>query len=350
MEKILFKEYKTKSGHTLGHVILNRPKVLNVLDGEMAVAFKSRLQKWDEDPKLLAFFFEGAGDKGFCAGGDVKNLYYQIEEGEIKKAKTFFNQEYSLDLAIHEFSKPIVAWGNGILMGGGIGLFIGASHRLVTADTIMAMPEVRIGFFPDVGASYFLNRTPHNLGILLGMTGGTFSGADGIYLGFADFMASKNDKDSLLQSLRDFNWSGENSFSEVDKLVSSFVKKNKDQDSSIFNDSSILKPLCQKDSFEEFILSLDKETNSSWLEQIKKVFSSGSPLAAKIIWEQFKKTKTLSLKEVFEFEKNLACRFVDHGEFKEGVRALLVDKDQKPQWSYRSPLEVPCDVVESFFL
>ncbi|MES2745310.1 MAG: enoyl-CoA hydratase/isomerase family protein, partial [Bdellovibrionota bacterium] len=192
----------------IGRITLNSPKTLNALNLEIILLVQEILHRFERDPRIAAVFIDGSGDKAFCAGGDVKSIRQRIldmrERGQspVPLARVFFENEYKMDYAIHRYPKPVIVWGDGIIMGGGIGIAAGASHRIVTETTTLAMPEITIGLYPDVGASYFLPRMPGRVGLFLGMTAGRMKAADALYVNLADHFVPRANKQKLLQSLQ----------------------------------------------------------------------------------------------------------------------------------------------------
>ena len=185
----------------LGRLTLNRPRAINALDLGMVQGIAEVLDAWDDDTDVDVVLLDGAGDRGFCAGGDVRDLYDQIGSGDPEGAAQFFRAEYAVNARIAEYRKPIVALADGITMGGGIGLAGHASLRVVTERSKLAMPETRIGFCPDVGGTWLLGRAPGRLGEYLGLTGGTMDAADAIYAGFADTLVPSENLEGLRDAL-----------------------------------------------------------------------------------------------------------------------------------------------------
>ncbi len=192
-------------------ITLNNPKTLNALNTEMIQAMQVALDTCENDETIKAVLIQGSGEKAFCAGGDVVGMYHSMKEtsaGDIpEKAAQFFTNEYKLDYRLHTFPKPLISWGNGIVMGGGIGLAAACSHRIVTENSMYAMPEVTIGLYPDVAASWFFNRMPTNIGMYLGLTGARLNASDAIFTKLADFFVLDEFKDELLEDLTQLDWS-----------------------------------------------------------------------------------------------------------------------------------------------
>ena len=342
----------------VGIMTLNAPKSLNSLSLSMIEDLLSGLNRFRDQDEISCVVLAGAGEKAFCAGGDVRRLYQALKEQEPKtgaapEAIEFFTKEYRLDYAIHKFKKPILVLADGIVMGGGMGLLMGASHRLVTERTKLAMPEVTIGLYPDVGGSWFLNRLPRPFGAFLGLCGARLNAGDGLYFGFANHYLPSELLSALWQGLTKLPWSDDG-------------RKNHELLSELLLDLRGALPLPESTarSFEEQIHKLapiddvrefhkkgrDLLTSSDpWAAQCYATFAAGSPSSAAIIVEQLKRCQGLSLAEVFRSELNLSVQCTLHPDFKEGVRALLVDKDGSPKWSPASLEELTSDWLDSYF-
>ena len=353
MEKIIFKKEELSPGRFLARVTLNRPKALNVLDFDMAIAFRQKLLQWKESEDIVGVLLEGAGDKAFCAGGDVKSLYYQMKDQNFAKVDEFFQAEYSLDQEIHNFPKPIVIWGDGIVMGGGIGLFAGASHKVVSERTVMAMPEVSIGFFPDVGASYFLNQMPDDVGLFLGVTGARFSGSDGVCLGLGDFLISSDKKSKFLQQFAAFYKKNTLNQKEVGEQISRLLQNlsQKANESDFIREVKEFCSHCDRLQLLTVLRQFEKiaQKDNSLLSQTYFNLKEASPLAVQISWQQLQKSRGVSLEEAFAMELVLASKLARSGEFQEGVRALLVDKDKTPNWKYKKLEDINDQILREFF-
>jgi enoyl-CoA hydratase/carnithine racemase len=213
---VLFGTLTADNGRRIGMITLNAEKTLNALSLEMIDLITAQLEAWATDEGLAMVLLQAAGDKAFCAGGDLQNLYQSMlihhdstEKDDIRAnpyARDFFDREYRLDYFIHTYPKPILCWGHGIVMGGGIGLMAGASHRVVTEKSRLAMPEIAIGLFPDVGGSYFLNRMPGKLGLFLALTGAMINTADAKFVQLADYAIAQVDKSKVLDELLRQPW------------------------------------------------------------------------------------------------------------------------------------------------
>jgi enoyl-CoA hydratase/carnithine racemase len=321
----------------LGLIHLNNPKALNSLSLEMLKAIHEKLEIWAKDPEIAAVMIHSDFPKAFCAGGEVKELAKKIiENPETQFPEEFFKWEYKTDYFVHSYPKPVLAWLHGITMGGGIGLTNGATHRVVTPSTVMAMPEISIGLFPDVGGGYFLSRLPESMGVFLGWTGARFRAADAIHLKLADFYLADEKKSEILNSLRDLEW--KETIHENKALLTSLLGKFQEPrpESHLKNlENSIAAKFRDVDKFTAQAALAHWNPADPWLQDALSTFKKGSPLSLHIIYDHIERCQKLSLKEIFVREWSLAVRLSKHGDFCEGVRAVLIDKDQSPQWKYK---------------
>lgn len=349
---IVLTEIKNK----VGIVTLNSEKTLNSLTVEMIEQLHAVLIDWKTNDEVACVFLQGAGEKALCAGGDVRKLYDAvIAQREIDPTCVpadcyeFFSKEYKLDLEIHDYPKPVIVWGNGIVMGGGTGLLAGASHRIVTNKTKMAMPEITIGLFPDVGGTWFLNQMESAYGLYLGLTGTRLEGSDCIFLGLADFYINSNAKEETLTALQKADWTG-NKDEIAREVLREIAKDSSIPESKAKLNRAYIRKFERVQSVDEFRQMLLKlKDNSDWLTADAKKFESGSPSSAHVIFKQLALGKTLTLEQIFEIELNLICQCCVRPDFAEGVRALIVDKDQQPKWTPATLEEVTPAWIDSYF-
>ncbi len=206
---VMYQELTAQNGKKIGIATLNSEKSLNALSLPMVESLLPKLASWQADSSISMVLLQGSGEKAFCAGGDIRDLYKAMldKPGEYAPyVEEFFTKEYTLDYLIHTFGKPVLVWGNGIVMGGGLGLMAGASHRVVTVSSRIAMPEMAIGLYPDVGASWFLNRMPAGCGLFLGLTGASINAADAKFISLADNFLLHERKDALVEKLLQIKW------------------------------------------------------------------------------------------------------------------------------------------------
>ncbi|MCE9678975.1 enoyl-CoA hydratase/isomerase family protein [Shewanella sp. AS1] len=350
---VIFQTLGTLSGKLVGVATLNMEKALNALNLEMIHLLTTQLKAWAEDDTVAMIVLDGAGEKAFCAGGDVRALHdiSKANPGKITDlAQSFFCEEYYLDHLLHTFDKPVLVWGDGIVMGGGLGLMAGASHRVVTERSRIAMPEVTIGLYPDVGGSYFLNRMPGKLGLFLGMTAYNMSGADAYFVGLGNHYLNSDDKEPLFDALASVDWESDigANHSKLNSLLEGMSSRSAIPmaTSVLEQHQSELDALMQGTLPEIMARAKDYQTEQPWLERALATMLAGSPLSIQLIYEQSRLGTELSLEQVFQFELGLSCQCCAIGDFVEGVRALLVDKDRQPKWQYESALTVPESVVK----
>ncbi|AZA90167.1 Probable enoyl-CoA hydratase echA8 [Chryseobacterium nakagawai] len=350
--KLLLTEIKNK----VGIITLNSEKTLNSLSLPMIEELKTVLEDWKNADEIACLFIHGAGEKALCAGGDVRQLHDAIiAQRAIDPTQVpqdcfdFFSKEYQVDYTIHTYPKPIIVWGHGIVMGGGIGIMVGASHRIVTEKSKLAMPEITIGLYPDVGATWFLNKMPSAYGLYLGLTGARLDGADCKFLGLADYYVQSSSKETILNELERIEWNN-NHHKIVSEILKKVSKEASVPESQAALHQNFVKQFEKADTLEQFgeilINSLEKD---EWINAGIKSFEAGSPSSAHIIFRQLKQGKDLNLEEVFQSELNLSCQCCIHPDFAEGVRALLIDKDQSPKWHPATLDEVTQEWINSYF-
>lgn len=343
MADVLFEERATRSGHRLGVATLNAEKSLNALTLEMIRLLDARLRQWAADPSIAAVVLRGAGTKAFCAGGDVRSLRDAIlAHGDSRAANphavAFFGEEYRLDYAIHTYAKPLLVWGSGIVMGGGLGLLAGASHRVVTETSRIAMPEISIGLFPDVGGSWFLGRMPGRSGLFLALTGAPLNAQDALDMGLADFFLRSTDFDALMEALANASWTADD---DRDGVVLSqalrplsVAARDVRPVPNVRNHFEVIQDLTDADTLIELVQRIVAyRGEDAWLKKGAATLAAGSPTTMGLIWELRRRAKHLSLAQVFKLELIVAVQCAMHPDLPEGVRALLIDKDNQPRWT-----------------
>ncbi|HYQ40255.1 MAG TPA: enoyl-CoA hydratase/isomerase family protein, partial [Pseudomonas sp.] len=328
---------------------LNRPAGLNALNLEMVRLLQHQLQAWADDPQILAVVLRGAGEKAFCAGGDIRAMYDSYQSGD-GLWERFFEEEYALDQYIHAYRKPILALMDGFVLGGGMGLIQGAALRVVTERARMGMPETAIGYFPDVGASYFLSRLPGELGTYLGVTGVQIRAADALHAGLADWCLPSEQLAELDRCLDNMQWTVHPQ--EALRTLLATLASRKLPGAEL----KALQPAIEEHFAQADIpairASLQGETRPEfqhWAEETLKLLDSRSPLALCVTRELLRRGRQLSLAECFALELELDRRWFPRGDIIEGVRALIVDKDKTPRWNPPHLDAVSAEQVASFF-
>ena len=352
---VLFDTEPTECGHLIGIMTLNTPKSLNALSVEMCQLLAQQLEQWQNDDQIVALVLKGAGDKAFCAGGDIRKLYDSMSTSAPLPnpyATEFFGHEYRLYRQMHFYPKPLILWGDGIIMGGGMGLMAGCSHRLVTERTRFAMPEVTIGLFPDASGSWFLQRMPAKTGLFLGLTGAMCNGNDALLSNLAEYAVASSDYDAVIQSLKQSDW--QVAAGSTDKcrnnsahsIVSRALAAQPAAELPASKLATYWKPIQQLMNSgglgdinallqsDEALAKLDTDfAADSWTQRAVDTYRQGCPVTVALTYALYHKVTDLSLEQVLYLEANVAVHCAANPDFKEGVRALLIDKDRNPQWS-----------------
>ncbi len=333
---------------------LNSEATLNSLTLEMIDALQPKLREWARDDSIKAVVIDGAGEKAFCAGGDVRRLHGAITSNQVEGADLFFEKEYTLDYSIHAFPKPLLVIGHGIVMGGGLGIFIGASHRVVTETTKIAMPEITIGLYPDVAGSYFLSRMPDGLGLFLGLTGARLNAEDCLSVGLANTFVARAFKEELYRAIETLHW-GTTSLEgkvQLNRCLRGFEAQSFAQRpvGELLKRYDALKAVSAARDVEEFAHKLRTlAALDPWVASAAKAFFAGSPTSARVIFEQLRRARGLTLEECFAMELALSQQFLRHPDLPEGIRALLIDKDMTPRWSKTRTADVSDELVDMHF-
>ncbi len=339
-ELIHFKEHKKSDASVVLEIELNNPQKLNVLNLEMIFALNKKIKEWRDRADLSAVFIHSAGEKAFCAGGDVAQVYFSIlkskKEGRdpAEAVKDFFQTEYEADYMLSQLSQPVVLWGDGIVMGGGMGLFMASSHPLVTEASRLAMPEVSIGFFPDVGASYFLSRVKENMGRYLALTACQLNAKEACFLNMAQWAFLREDKQNVFDFLLESSFKNKEEFNIQFRSFYREPRFLSQQDCWIKNfQKDILKALGREDltGFYNYLLKAERE-DQKW-ERNRRNFLKASPTSLAVSLELLKKAQSQDLKSIYEMDLTIAMNKARQADFPEGVRALLIDKTKNPQWN-----------------
>jgi len=342
-------------GSRIGIATLDAPKALNALTLPMIEMLDERLRAWASDPGIVCVLLRGNGPKAFCAGGDVRALVQACREhpGSVPPlAASFFASEYRLDHHLHTYPKPLLCWGHGHVLGGGMGLLQGAAVRIVTPSSRLAMPEISIGLYPDVGASWFLARLPGKLGLFLGLTGAPLNARDALDLGLADRFLGEHQQEALIEELLQLNWQEQTTLQ-----LNSLLKAEQHRACVELPEGQWL---ARRAVIDEVLDVADPV--AAWralaglarhadplLAAAGQRLHEGCPLTAHLVWEQIRRARHLSLAQVFQMEYTMSLNCCRHPEFSEGVRARLLDKDNTPHWHWPDVAQVPAAVVEAHF-
>lgn len=324
-----------------GRLTLNRPAALNALTYRMVREITVALEQWRADPAVEVVILDGAGEKALCAGGDVRWLY-DIRINGTAEALAFWRDEYVLDAMIANYPKPYVAMMSGIVMGGGIGISAHARHRVVSETSMLAMPETTIGLIPDVGGTLLLARAQGRLGIYLGLCGARMNGSDAIQTGFADVFVSRAKTPELIAALA--NGNGD----PVDEIIDQFAEPV--PTSPLAAKRDLIDRLFDGTDIKTIAANL-LTTTDDLARKAHADIAARSPKALALSLEAILRAKSYkTLEEALTVEYRLVNRLYEDGEFIEGVRALLVDKDKKPRWTPPSIDAVTPDLVARYFV
>ncbi|BAI72044.1 3-hydroxyisobutyryl-CoA hydrolase [Azospirillum sp. B510] len=327
----------------IGLVTLNRPKALNALTLGMIRLFDPQLRAWDADPEVKAVVIRGAGEKAFCAGGDVVSLYEAGKaakegRGDTSPIRAFFSEEYVLNRLIKRLSKPYVAVIDGISMGGGVGLSVHGSHRIVTERTLFAMPETGIGLYPDVGGTYFLPRLPGQVGVWLGLTGDRLKAADLLAIGAADAFVPSGEIDGLIGDLA--------AGRPADEAIA--TRRGDAGEAMVRALRAVIDRCYAFDSVEAIVKALEAE-GGDWANGQLATLRRVSPTSLKVTLAALRRGAGLDFDGCMVQELRLSLACLAGVDFYEGIRAVLVDKDKSPKWKPANLADVgPSDVARHF--
>jgi enoyl-CoA hydratase len=324
-----------------GILTLNRPQALNAVTHGMVLALRAQLEAWADDAAVTRVIVTAAGAKAFSAGGDIRHLYDLGQEKRTQEALQFWRDEYPLNAIIKSYKKPYIALIDGIVMGGGVGVSVHGSHRVAGDRFQFAMPEVGIGFFPDVGATWFLPRMPGELGTFCGLTGERFNAADALAAGVATHRVSSSRFPELLDALT--------GTVSVDAVLAAFAEPA--GVGPIVARKAEIDRLFAHDRVEAILAGLDAEAarGSDWAAKTAATIRTKSPTSLKIALAQVRRGAHWDFSECMRAEFRIVSRIVHGADFYEGVRAVIVDKDNAPRWCPATLAEVSAADVERHF-
>ncbi len=315
-----------------GRVTLNRPDALNALTAYMSVALEAALDDWRHDAEVELVVVDATGPKAFCAGGDIADLYARGCAGDFEFGRAFWEQEYRLNLKISTYPKPVVVFMHGFVMGGGVGVASHASHRIVGECTKVAMPECGIGLMPDVGGSFLLGRAPGEAGVYLGLTGTRMGPADSIYATFADHFVPKADWETLKARL----------IADAD-IGAILAAEQTAPDGTLATDAELIDELFGSKTVPEIVNALS-ESEAEFAATAQKKIAKGAPLAVACALVSIRKARAGDLKKALQQEFRFAYRCQEQGDFLEGIRAQIIDRDFSPKWQHKGADVPPHDI------
>lgn len=333
----------------VGLITLNRPKALNALSLEMLGILEPLLQRWATDPEIRAVVVRGAGDRAFCAGGDLRSLYDAGPKASAMVAehpeRDFFRREYVLNWRIHHFPKPYIALIDGVTMGGGIGLSVHGSHRVATERTLFAMPECGIGLFPDVGGGWFLAHCPGEVGVYLGLTGHRGKAADALYTGIATHYVPAAALDAVIDDLAGAVWGGD-AAGTVDRILEAHAGDA--GDAPLGAARGRIDRHFAFDRVEAILDSLAAD-DTAWAAGAHADILRNSPTSLKVTLRQLRLCRTLDYDSCVTIEYRLSQACLAGHDLFEGIRAVVVDKDRQPRWRPAELAAVDDAAVERHF-
>jgi len=327
-----------------GIIRLNRPKALNAMTYEMSLGVDAALDRFECDPAIAVVVLEGAGERGLCAGGDIRGLYESSKAGG-DLGKRFWRQEYIMNARIATYPKPYVAFMDGLVMGGGVGLSAHARHRVVTEKTKLAMPEVGLGFFPDVGGTWLLPRSPGEIGTFFGLTGQTMNGPDAIFSRFADAVVPSGKLPALRETLTAVK-PGVTS-KEIDEIIAGFATG--ETAGPIAARCAEIDRWFAHDRMQDIFAALDRD-DSEFAQSTLKVLNEKSPRGMVVTLRLLRLARhASSLEECLVREYRAALEVFRSDDFREGVRAAVIDKDRSPKWSPPRIEDVTPEMLAPYF-
>ncbi|MGD8810377.1 MAG: enoyl-CoA hydratase/isomerase family protein [Gammaproteobacteria bacterium] len=330
-----------------GRIVLNRPRAMNALTLEQVRAMDPLLREWADDSGIDAAIIGGAGDRAFCAGGDIRELYTSRTEDGVESdyQQAFYGEEYVLNHLIKTFPKPWLALINGINMGGGVGLSVHGSHRVITENVMFAMPETGIGLFPDVGGTYFLPRCPGQIGMFLGLTGARLKAADCLYAGVGTHFVLAEKLDALAESLGAADLS-QDARAAIDDILSGYAEDP--GPAPLAEHREAIDRCFAGESVEAILTALEAE-DSEWAEKQRAAILTKSPTSLKVTHRQIRLGAELDFAECMTLEYRIAMGCMRNHDFFEGVRAVIIEKDNAPAWRPATLAEVGDADIEEYF-
>lgn len=339
-ESNLNQEILTKVQGNRGWITLNRSTTLNALSLNMIRHMTQLLRAWEAESSLNAIIIEGTGGKAFCAGGDVRAVYEAQKAGDLETCDAFFREEYTLNAYLHSYPKPYISLIDGLVMGGGLGVSVNGSHRIVTERALLAMPETGIGFFPDVGATNFLTRRFPILGLYLGLTGAPLKAVDGLWFGLATHYVPSSSLPSLKADLE--------KGMELEAVLSRYGEVPEGK-GFLETHQEIIESHFNKASLKEIFESLENGS-SPFAKNTLNTLRVKSPTSLEVTFRQLKgQEPPMSFIEKMKQEFRLSQRMVANHDFREGIRAVLIDKDRLPRWDPLKIENLTAQNIDSFF-
>lgn len=326
-----------------GVITLNRPEALNALNKDMMTSIRYQLLEWRNDPSVLMVMVHTLDDKAFCSGGDLRFVYEMLSKKEFTVLEDLFRTEYSLNYIIRSYPKPYIAVVDGIVMGGGMGLSVNGALRITGEKTIAAMPETNIGFFPDVGATVFLNECPGFVGLYLGLTANHIKYQDALYANFFDFFCPSSSLEILKKALIN---SKDKTLAGLKKLTTTFAEPS--PRGHLYENRLEIDNHFGRKGLDEIIQSLEAHPGD-FSKHTLNILAHRSPRSLAVTFQQLIRGKKLTPQEAMQMEFRLSQNFLHNPDFFEGIRAAIIDKDRKPIWFEKTVQEISQKKVDGYF-
>lgn len=352
-EVILVRQYPCQQGAFLGRISLNNQRAINALTQNMIDAMQVALDEFALRDDIVAVIIDGEGDRGFCAGGDIRAMYESAQRnggGPAIEAEHFFEREYRLNYTLHTYPKPLIAFGHGVLMGGGMGIYEPCRYRVVTPSTRIAMPEIAIALYPDVAASYFMPKWPQGSGYFLALTGASINARDALDLGLAHWAVAEASQQQLIEQLTE-NLTLARADHTIEQVLQALsLGLNALPAQQIGPHLPWIAEAMAVDDLGSVLAAIEANAGrDAWLAKAVQLMQAGSPLSIVWTYQQLKRCEGLSIEDCLRAEMVLSANTVRYPEFSEGVRALIIDKDKQPKWEFSCIEDVPEPLLASFF-
>ncbi len=351
---VKFFEHASPGGRIVAEARLDAQATLNALSLEMIDLLSPALVRWAEDDRVVAVLLTGAGERAFSAGGDIQALYRAMqvnhEAGERvdEYPYEFFEREYRLDYRLHTYPKPLVSFGHGVIMGGGLGIFRAADIRLVTENVRIAMPEVTIGLFPDAGGTWLLKNMPEHQALFIGMTGAHLNGGDAILTGIGTHAVARAELDSLAEAIVSLTFSGDRAADL--EMISAWLAEQPAPGLPAAELVAVSETLNADGGFLDAANAVRGMAGASaWVDKAIASMARGCPTTVGIVVEQVRRARSISLADSFRMEMTIGTHCADNHDFSEGVRALLIEKDNQPDWQFGDLDSLPAGYVLDHF-
>tara|TARA_Y100001970_G_scaffold45236_1_gene56731 strand:- start:31612 stop:32724 length:1113 start_codon:yes stop_codon:yes gene_type:complete len=344
IDEVLFSERES-----VGEMVLNRPQALNALTQNMVLLMQDQLEKWSNDSRISMILIRGAprGEKmvPFCSGGDLRSIYEHRNDPNKTFASIFYAQEYRLNSYINKYPKPYMSIIDGIVMGGGVGVSIHGSHRIMSERSVFAMPETGIGLFPDVGGTYFLSRLPGSIGLYIGLTSARLTASDCLNLGIATHFISSNRIDEFTNAINSCDLQ-QDTTSKLEEIIS--YHESVPESAPILQYTDQIDRCFSARCVEEIFSNLEKE-KSEWAIETIKILQTKSPTSLKLTFRQLTTLGHLNLRDALNMEYRMAVRCNFSKDWFEGIRAVIIDKDFAPEWYPAEIAEVDHELIDEYF-